>query len=236
MPLPDLLIDRSAPCRRIDLDATSWVDVVEGFVPSAADRLAELVDGIDWVQGEVLRYDRYVAEQRLGAGWSPDRYPLTRQVDLHLRAAYHVPFEGVTAILYRDGGDFLGLHSDREMKWLDDTRIAIVVLGERRRFVLRRRGPWLESVAAKVPQGGDPADVVLTPGEGDMIVMGGRCQRDWMHGIPAENGLGRVVGPRVSLTWRWTNRRGEPDTRPSYFDGRQFSDAARRPGTRSRRS
>jgi alkylated DNA repair dioxygenase AlkB len=229
---PDLLIDRSAASRRVVLDETSWVDLVEGFVPSAAERLAEFVEGVDWAQGEVLRYDRYVAEQRLGAGWRPDRHPLTRQVDLHLRAAYQVQFEGVTAILYRDGSDFLGLHSDREMKWLDDTLIAIVVLGERRRFVLRRRGPWLESLAGKVPQGEHPDDIVLTPGDGDMIVMGGRCQRDWMHGIPGESA---EVGERLSLTWRWTSRRGEPDTRPSYFDGRQFSDAPRRSGTRSRR-
>lgn len=232
MPPPDLLIDRGASARRVVLDETSWVDVVDGFVPTADERLAEFTDGVVWSQGEVLRYDRYVAEQRLGAGWRPDRHPLTQQIDLHLRAAYRVPFEGVAAILYRDGADHLGLHSDREMKWLDDTLIAIVVLGERRRFVLRRRGPWLESLVGRTPQGEHPDDVVLTPGQGDMIVMGGRCQRDWMHGIPAETG---EVGPRLSLTWRWTSRRGEPDTRPSYFDGRQFSDAPRRPGTRSRR-
>lgn len=213
------------------LDEASWVDVVEGFVPDAAGHLAELTAGVTWSQGEVLRYDSYVAERRLGAGWRSDRHPLTRQVDLHLRAQYGVPFDGVAAILYRDGTDHLGLHSDREMRWLDDTLIAIVVLGERRRFVLRPRGPWLDAVAQRVPTGTGEHDIVLRPGEGDLIVMGGRCQRDWLHGIPGES---VAVGPRLSLTWRWTSRRGEPDTKPSYSDGRQFSDRARRSGTRAR--
>jgi hypothetical protein len=82
-----------------------------------------------------------------------------------------------------------------------------------------------------VPAGAALDDIVFTPGEGDLLVMGGTCQRDWLHGVPAAPG---VTEPRVSLTWRWTSRRGRPDTNPSYFDGRQFSDRPRRPGTRTR--
>ena len=40
---------------------------------------------------------------------------------------------------------------------------------------------------------------------------------------------------RISMTWRWTSRRGRPDTNPGYFEGRQYSDAPRRPGSRTRR-
>ena len=68
----------------------------------------------------------------------PDAHPMLRQTELHLRSRFRVPFTGVAAILYRNGEDFQGLHSDREMRWLDDTLIAIVVLGARRPFVLRR--------------------------------------------------------------------------------------------------
>ena len=71
-------------------------------------------------------------------------------------------------------------------------------------------------------------DIVVMPGEGDLLVMGGACQRNWLHGVPAAD----TGNPRISLTWRWTSRRGRPDTNPGYFDGRQFSDAPRRPGTR----
>ena len=194
--------------------------------------LAGVLATADWVQNETLRYDKYVPEQRLSAGLRADSRPLLRQIDLHLQAAYRVPLDGVAAIQYRDGTDFQGLHSDREMRWLDDTRIAIVVLGQRRPFVIRPRAKWIDSVAQRVPAGQDPDDLVLMPGEGDLLVMGGACQRDWLHGVPAFD----TLNVRVSLTWRWARRAGRPDTNPGYFEGRQFSDGPRRQGTRVRRS
>ena len=228
-PAPDLEIDRRPP-RRVALDEHSWVDLVDGFVRRADDAFTLVRDGAEWGQNEVLRYDRYVPEQRLTAGLRTDGLPLLRQTDLHLQARYRMPFDGVTAILYRDGTDFQGLHSDREMRWLDDTLIAIVVLGERRPFVIRPRSRWTDALAQKVPAGKGDDDLVLMPGEGDLLVMGGACQRDWLHGVPAAD----TPRPRISLTWRWTSRRGRPDTNPGYFEGRQFSDAPRRPGTRTR--
>ena len=177
----------------------------------------------------MLRYDRYVPERRLGVGVNNDAHPMLRQTDLHLRSRFRVPFTGVAAILYRNGDDFQGLHSDREMRWLDETVIAIVVLGVRRPFVLRPRAAGGVPVE-RVPAGSDPDDVVLMPGEGDLLIMGGACQREWLHGVPkASTDL-----PRISLTWRWTSRRGRPDTSPTYYDGRHFSDGARQPGSRSR--
>jgi alkylated DNA repair dioxygenase AlkB len=226
----DLAIERRATVRRIDLGGGSWIDLVEGFVREPELVFRSVLDTTPWLQNEVLRYDSYVPERRLGAALRPDSSPMLRQADLHLAATYRQRFTGVAAILYRDGEDFQGLHSDREMRWLDDTLIAIVVLGQRRPFVIRRRAPMRE-VVDRVPAGAAPDDLVLTPGEGDVLVMGGACQRDWLHGIPRTD----TPHPRISLTWRWTSRRGRPDTAPGYFDGRQFSDRPRRPGTRTRR-
>jgi alkylated DNA repair dioxygenase AlkB len=131
-----------------------------------------MLDGTNWGQNEVLRYDRYVPEQRLIAGLRADSIPLLRQTDLHLQARYRVPFDGVAAILYRDGTDFQGLHSDREMRWLDDTIIAIVVLGERRPFVIRPRTRWLDAAAQKVPAGKGEDDLILMP-------VGGNPAESW---------------------------------------------------------
>jgi alkylated DNA repair dioxygenase AlkB len=225
-----LHIDRSAASRRMDLGDEAWVDLVVGFVREPQAELERLLASTPWAQTEVLRYDRYVPERRLGAGLRADADPLLRQTDLHLQSVHRVRLDGVGAILYRNGEDFQGLHSDREMRWLDETLIAIVVLGQRRPFVLRPRTP-ITQVVERVPAGAGPDDVVLTPGEGDLLVMGGTCQRTWLHGVPAAE----TPNPRVSLTWRWTSRRGRPDTNPGYFDGRQYGDAPRRPGSRTRR-
>jgi alkylated DNA repair dioxygenase AlkB len=224
-----LTIDRHAPVQRTDLDATSWVELVPGFVREPATTFDAVDSAARWERTEVLRYDRYVPERRLAAGLRADALDVLRQTDLHLRSRFHVGFAGVAALLYRDGADFQGLHSDREMRWLDETVIAIVVLGQRRPFVFRRRAPLAE-VTERVPAGTAPDDLVLTPGEGDLLVMGGACQRDWLHGVPAAE----TEHPRISLTWRWTSRRGRPDTSPKYYDGRHYSDGPRRPGSRSR--
>jgi alkylated DNA repair dioxygenase AlkB len=225
---PDLQIDRHATVERTTLAPTSWVEMVPGFVRDAHGVFTELHDTVQWQQTGVLRYDRYVPERRLGAGVRSDAHPMMHQTGLHLRSRFAVPFTGVAAILYRSGEDFQGLHSDREMRWLDDTLIAIVVLGTRRPFVLRPRAPGGVPVE-RVPAGSDPNDVVLTPGEGDLLIMGGACQREWLHGVPAAP----TDQPRISLTWRWTSKRGRPDTNPSYYDGRHFSDGRRQPGSRN---
>ncbi len=226
-----LLIDRDAPVERIALDESAWVDLCTGFVPDAARHFQALHDGTPWLRNEVLRYDRYVPEQRLGAGLRADADPMLRQTGMHLRSRYGESFTGVGALLYRDGDDFQGLHSDREMRWLDDTLIAIVVLGARRPFVLRPRGPRAD-VGERVPAGTGPDDVLLRPGDGDLLVMGGTCQRGWLHGVPKAPG----AEGRISLTWRWTSRRGRPDTNPTYYDGRHYADGARRPGSRLRKA
>jgi alkylated DNA repair dioxygenase AlkB len=231
-PLDVLAIDRRAPAVRTALGAGSWVDVVSGFVRNAGEVFLTLREETAWQQNETLRYDKYVPERRLSAGLRSNSRPFLHQTDMHLRATYRQPMDGVAAILYRTGEDFQGLHSDREMRWLDDTLIAIVVLGQRRPFVIRERGPWAESLVNRVPSGQAPNDVVLMPGEGDMLVMGGRCQADWLHGIPEFD----TQNPRISLTWRWARRTGRPDTNPGYADGRQFSDRPRQPGQRTRNS
>ncbi len=212
MPADDLQIDRHAAIERIVLAPNSWVEIIPGFVRDASAMFTELHDTLPWHQTEVLRYDHYVPERRLGVDVDTDSRPVLRQTGLHLRSRFRVPFTGVAAILYRNGEDFQGLHSDREMRWLDDTVIAIVVLGTRRPFVLRPRAEGGVPVE-RVPAGTAPDDVVLMPGEGDMLIMGGACQREWLHGVPqASTDL-----PRISLTWRWTSRRGRPDTNPDLL-------------------
>lgn len=224
----DLTIDRAAAIERIELDAGSWAELATGFVRDADWHLAELHDHVQWEQTEVLRYDQYVPDRRLGAGLRSGDHTLLRQTELHLTSRWRVKWEGVAALLYRDGDDWQGFHGDRSMKWLDDTLIAIVVLGERRPFVFRPRAT--SSQLDRRAAGEHPDDVVLMPGHGDLLVMGGANQRDWLHTVPKAD----TTEPRISLTWRWTSRRGRPDTNPSYYDGRNFSDGPRRPGSRTR--
>jgi alkylated DNA repair dioxygenase AlkB len=92
----------------------------------------------------------------------------------------------------------MGVHSDTDMRWLDDTLIGILTLGAQRPFVLRPKGS----------RDGDPA-IDVSPAGGDLLVMGGRAQADWLHGVPPARG---VTGARISAQWRWTSRTGRPQT------------------------
>ena len=84
-PSADLAIDRSAVVERIALGTESWVDLVRGFVRHPREELDDIVATTQWGQTEVLRYDRYVPENRLGAALQPESRTLLRQTDRYTR-------------------------------------------------------------------------------------------------------------------------------------------------------
>lgn len=209
--------DRHVEVERVQLDASSWVDVVRDFLP-AADRVFEdLLHAVEWQQSRVYRYERYVDEPRMG-GWLPRERPNADLVAARewIVDRYRVPVDGGALALYRDEHDSVGFHRDRELKWLDDTLIAVLTLGATR--------PWLMKPIGSGPARRDNGDlrgsIDLMPASGDLLVLGGRCQSTWLHAVPKVAG---ACGPRISVQWRWTSRRGRPDTNPGFYDARTFS-------------
>ena len=150
-------------------------------------------------------------DPRLSRWYTDDeRPPHPALVDLRqaLRVRYRKPLTGPGLNYYRDGRDSVAFHRDRELRHLDDTLIAIVTLGAQRPFLMRPRA------------GGASRDI--SPASGDLLVMGGRTQREWEHGVPK---VARA-GPRISLTWRWSSRTGRPERGPSWrASGRVSRDA-----------
>ncbi len=204
-------IDPSVGFERIDLDATSWVDVARGWLADSDELFAALRDGVAWRPSRLFRYDHWVEENRLGAAWAPGQplpHPLLGEITRSLQHRYRAQFGGFSMVQYRDGRDGQAFHRDTDMRWLDDTIIAVLTLGARRPWALRPR----TSRHADGPGRGATHD--LAPGPGDLLVMGGRCQADWEHSVPY---LGRQpVGVRISLQWRHNRRRGRPFLGTSY--------------------
>jgi len=211
----DLAINRAAVVERVELDATSWVDVARGFVLDADALLTTVLAEWDWRENKNWRYEVFVTEPRLHAVVAAADLPAAlRQAGLHLRSKYHVQFDGPAILRYRNGNDSVAFHRDRSMRYLDDTKVAIAVLGEPRPFVFRPYATGYED---------DSRDVDVRPGHGDLIVMGGRCQADWMHAVPK---VSRAT-ERVSFTWRWSSRQGRPDESEGYGADRNFGDSGR---------
>jgi alkylated DNA repair dioxygenase AlkB len=211
-------VRRGAEVERTWLDEGSWVDVVRGWVEGADALYETLVREASWRQGRLFRYERWIDEPRLTAGYAsageaPD--PVLLDVRRALRARYGTSFEGFSLNWYRDGNDSQAFHRDDDLQWLDDTVIALLVLGARRPFHVR---PRANRYAHAAPDRGATHD--FAPGDGDLLVMGGRCQVGWEHSVPRAPG---VAGGRISVQWRWTSRTGRPVQHPSYRAPRTFN-------------
>jgi alkylated DNA repair dioxygenase AlkB len=183
-------VDRAfGELQRIDLYEESWVDHAPRWV-SGADRLfEEILTGRSWQQRSRHMYDKRVLEPRLTAPWSLEsgetlEPPILEEIRRILSDRYEREFDSVGFNLYRDGRDSVAWHADRIAKEIEDPVVALVALGEPRKFLLR-------------PKRGGKSRVFLL-GRGDLLVTGGKAQRTWEHSVPKVP----ASGPRISLAYR----------------------------------
>lgn len=186
-PLPGRLV-------RHTLTAGAWVDVLPGWVHESDEVFETLRTEVDWRAERRQMYDGVVDVPRLLRWYGPgERLPhpalaeAREQLSAYYRAELGEPFVTAGMCLYRDGRDSVAWHGDtigRSAR--EDTMVAIVSFGSPRNLMLRPRAGGAETL--RFPQG-----------HGDLIVMGGSCQRTWEHAVPK---TARPVGPRVSVQFR----------------------------------
>jgi alkylated DNA repair dioxygenase AlkB len=179
--------------RRTVLDHGAWVDIRPGWVTGADALFERLLEAVPWRAERRHMYDRMVDVPRLlkfyGEGESlPD--PVLDEardaLDAHYAQELGEPFRTAGLCLYRDGRDSVAWHGDTIGRGSsEDTMVAIVSVGTPRALLLR-------------PRGGGPA-LRHEVGHGDLLVMGGTCQRTWEHAIPK---TARPAGPRISIQFR----------------------------------
>ncbi|HUP84648.1 MAG TPA: alpha-ketoglutarate-dependent dioxygenase AlkB [Acidimicrobiales bacterium] len=166
------------------LGAGAWVDTVPGVVTGADALFEEVLAAAPWAEHERPMYDRIVREPRLTTRRWEDPPALILDLGARLTAHYGVGLGIVSANLYRSGADSVAWHGDRVGRVRAETVVAILSLGEARRFLLR-------------PKGGG-SSVRYAPLSGDLLVMGGTCQRTWEHTVPKC----AAAGPRISVMFR----------------------------------
>jgi alkylated DNA repair dioxygenase AlkB len=189
---------------RIELDERSWLDFAPGWVSGAGSLFDELVRSANWQQRSRHMYDKVVAEPRLTAYWhagggSPLEPASLERMRSLLSDRYGTGFDSAGMNLYRDGRDSVAWHRDRIAKEIEDPIVVLVSLGEPRRFLVR-------------PHGGGRSRAFRL-GEGDLLVTGGRFQREWEHAVPKV----AKAGPRISIAFRHGMVRssyGKPDGGP----------------------
>jgi len=173
---------------RTSLDASSWVEWVPGWLSGSEELLRQLARGVPWQQHHRHLFRERFLEPRLTAEYRDLRdmpHPPLVEAAAVLSAHYRTTYDSVWLNLYRDGRDSTGWHRDRFSCRRPECIVPVLTLGATRRFLIKPR------------RGG--ASFGFSPRSGDLIVMGGRCQQDWLHGVPKVSG---PCGPRISVNFQ----------------------------------
>jgi len=184
---------------RTALSSGAWIDVCRGWMRGADALFEHLVDTVPWQAERRQMYAQVVDVPRL-LSFYDEGDPLPHPaldgardaLDAHYGPVLGEPFRTVGLCYYRDGRDSVAWHGDRIGRGLrEDTMVAIVSVGAPRALMLR-------------PRFDDVATLRYELGHGDLIVMGGSCQRTWDHAVPK---TARPNGPRISIQFRPTGVR-----------------------------
>jgi alkylated DNA repair dioxygenase AlkB len=180
-PAPDRAF---ASLERVVLDEGAWIDVVPRWLGGDQSLFDALAEGVAWEQPVVRMYEREVPTPRLVGAVSLDVDPVIGELVEVLSDRYSVHLDRVSAGWYRDGRDSVAWHGDRIARERPTATVATISLGHPRRFLLR-------------PKAGG-SSMTWSLGHGDLVVMGGSCQRTYEHAVPKA----ATAGPRMVVMFR----------------------------------
>lgn len=179
---------------RRDLGRGAWIELRSAWVDDPDAVFAELLTAVQWRAERRTMYDRVLDVPRLvgfcdlstAAPPHPAVGKLRRRLNDIYAGELGEPFTTAGFCLYRDGSDSVAWHGDTIGRGRTrDTMVAVASLGATRVLAMRPRG------------GG--ASLRLPQNHGDLLVMGGSCQRTWEHAVPK---TAAPVGPRISVQFR----------------------------------
>lgn len=190
--------------QRRDLGAGAWVDVLPGWMSGADALFLTLQTSVAWRAERREMYDNVVDVPRLLCAYGvdaelpdPGLVAARDALNAHYAEELGEPFATAGLCYYRDGRDSVAWHGDRIGRGRnEDTMVAILSLGAPRRLSLRPRPDASRGEGAR-PEGSGQIGFVV--GHGDLLVMGGSCQRTWDHAILK---TAKPVGPRISVQFR----------------------------------
>lgn len=173
---------------RFDLGEGAWIDRHPNWAHRPDELFLSMLERVNWQDGVERIRGAEVARPRQVASLRADAIPAGLEAIQEMSGAlsrrYGIDLDRITCNLYRDGRDSVAWHGDRIARDLPIATVAIVSLGEPRPFRVR-------------PKGGGPRTGWLA-GRGDLIVMGGSCQRTHDHSIPKV----ASAGPRIAVMFR----------------------------------
>jgi alkylated DNA repair dioxygenase AlkB len=160
--------------------------------------LARLIDEIDWRAEIVTIYGKRHPQPRLTAWYGVEGYgysglslparaftPLLLALKESVEQVTGRQFNSVLLNYYRDERDSMGFHADDERELGDEPAIASLSFGASRIFILKHKQL--------------PKRLKLTLEHQSLLLMAGKLQQFWQHGIQKER---QHCAPRINLTFR----------------------------------
>ncbi len=175
--------------QRTHLAPDAWLELVPGWLRGHQALFDTLRLGTRFRSEQRMMYERLVEVPRLYAvlgddGPIPD---IVGAMQHALSARYGEHFARISLGYYRNGQDSVAFHGDRVARTLPSALVATVSVGAARRFLMR-------------PTGGGAPPLAFSLGGGDLLVMGGSCQRTWQHAIPKSRSAGNQQ--RIAIMFR----------------------------------
>lgn len=126
---------------------------------------------------------KYSGNSGLKTQFTPD---IMDSVMQEVNRSIGTEFNAILVNVYRTGRDYVGMHSDDEAALSEGGFVASVSLGASREFLLQNKADASRKVSCTV-------------NHGDLLVMQGKTQRLWKHGVPVQASCDKM---RISLTFR----------------------------------
>jgi alkylated DNA repair dioxygenase AlkB len=160
----------------------------------------ELLNGIQWVNEEVIMFGKTITTKRKVAFYANDLMeytysnktknafpwtPLLLDIKKTVEAYTGESYNACLLNLYHDGNEGMGWHADNEKEIIADSSIASVSIGAKRNFLFKHR------------ESGEKHSILLE--NGSLLEMKGPIQRHWLHSLPKST---KVKEARINLTFR----------------------------------
>jgi len=184
--------------RRTSLDSRSWVEVYRGWLSGSNALFDRLLDLVPWQAHYRWLFRQRFLEPRLTAEYrqlAEVPHPSLIAAAEALSRHYGVCYDNLWLNLYRSGADSTGWHRDRFSCRRPGCIVPVLTLGATRRFLLK-------------PRAGGPS-VAFRPSTGDLVVMGGHCQEEWVHSVPKSPD---TPGARISINFQSSEQARRPVT------------------------
>ena len=181
---------------RTALDARSWVEVFPGWLAGANELFQRLAEGVPWQEHHRWLFRQRFLEPRLTAEYrqlADAPHPGLVAAGDALSAHYGVRYDNLWLNLYRGGEDSTSWHRDRFSCRRPECIVPVLTLGATRRFLLK-------------PRAGGPS-IAFHPSAGDLVVMGGWCQDEWVHSVPKAPD---TLGARISVNFQSSEQARRP--------------------------